>query len=357
VSDSSHVFYQPLGLVLAALRLGAPPAAGVLSRAQGCLLGQLAGDSLGGLVEFRTAALIRLEHPSGVRDLVSGGHWNNLAGQPTDDSEMALMLARSLVREGRYDRGKVLTAYLHWWRYAWDRGGNLSRALGPASAGATVEERLALVAEHANASESGQSNGSLMRISPLGIFGASRPGEAARWAREDSRLTHPHPVCQDACAAFVAAIAHAVAHAGGAEEAYRAALAEASGPGVRASVRSALEEARHGPPADYQKQMGFVLTALQNAFYQLLHAPDLEEGVVDTVMRGGDTDTTAAIAGALLGAVHGREAVPARWQEALLACRPSPGSGTDHPMPQEFWPADALELAEALLLAGRRDGG
>jgi ADP-ribosylglycohydrolase len=325
----------------------------VLSRAQGCLLGQLAGDSLGGLVEFRDPASIREEHPHGVRELVKGGTWDNLAGQPTDDSEMALMLARTLVRLGRYDPGEVLGAYLHWWKHAWDRGGNLSRALTPAAAGATPGERLALVERHANRGESGQSNGSLMRISPLGIFGAGRPAQAAAWARQDSHLTHPHLVCQDACAVFVAAVASAVATGGGAEAAFRAALEEAARPGVQPAVRQALERAEHAPPADYHTRMGFVLIALQNAFWQLLHAADLEEGVVDTVLRGGDTDTNAAIAGALLGAAHGRDAVPARWQSALLACRPTPQSGTRHPMPEEFWPADAPELAEALLLAGR----
>ena len=62
--------------------------------AEGCLLGQLAGDSLGGLVEFRSAASIKSAYPAGVRELADGGHWGILAGQPTDDSEMALMLAR-----------------------------------------------------------------------------------------------------------------------------------------------------------------------------------------------------------------------------------------------------------------------
>ena len=103
--------------------------------------------------------------------------------------------------------------------------------------------------------------------------------------------------------------------------------------------------------------MGWVLIALQNAFYQLRHIPNLEEGMVDTVMRGGDTDTNAAIAGALLGAVHGRAAIPSRWLHAVLSCRPLPGTPTRHPQPVEFWPVDALELAEALLWQGRNVAG
>lgn len=83
-----------------------------------------------------------------------------------------------------------------------------------------------------------------------------------------------------------------------------------------------MREAESRPPANYQHIQGWVLIALQNAFYQLLHASNLEEGVVDTVRRGGDTDTNAAIAGALLGAVWGLDTVPRQWIDCILSCRP-----------------------------------
>ncbi|WDI37865.1 ADP-ribosylglycohydrolase family protein [Entomospira culicis] len=63
-----------------------------LSRAQGCLMGQVAGDSLGSLVEFKNPKMIRQLYPNGVRKLEDGGVWRTLAGQPTDDSELALAL-------------------------------------------------------------------------------------------------------------------------------------------------------------------------------------------------------------------------------------------------------------------------
>lgn len=63
-----------------------------------------------------------------------------------------------------------------------------------------------------------------------------------------------------------------------------------------------------------------------------------------------DADTNAAICGALLGAVHGRRAVPAQWQDAVLNCRPEAGrSGVNQPRPQCYWPVDALDLAGQLL--------
>ena len=111
-----------------------------------------------------------------------------------------------------------------------------------------------------------------------------------------------------------------------------------------------MEAASDELPSDFKTQQGWVLIAFQNALWQLLHAPDFEEGVVDTVMRGGDTDTNAAICGALLGSVYGRSSVPERWTEAILNCRPEAGNPrVKQPRPRVFWPVDALELAEGLL--------
>ena len=121
---------------------------------------------------------------------------------------------------------------------------------------------------------------------------------------------------------------------------------------MAASASESLAEAAERPPEDYQRNQGWGLIALQNAFYQLLHAPTLVEGVVQTVMHGGDTDTNAAIAGALLGAVHEPEAIPSQWLRRVLSCRPLANSGTAHVRPAEFWPVDALFLAEKLLFVG-----
>ena len=130
---------------------------------------------------------------------------------------------------------------------------------------------------------------------------------------------------------------------------------------LHADVRDSLARAADEPPADFCEFMGWVRLALQNAFYQLRHATSLEGGVVDTVMSGGDTDTNAAIAGALLGAVHGEAAIPQQWRDAVLNCRPELGRvGVRRPRPREFWPVDAIELADQLVERGAayaRGGG
>jgi ADP-ribosylglycohydrolase len=306
----------------------------MLSRAQGCLLGQLAGDSLGGLVEFRAPDDIRRGYPKGVRELADGGTWNTIAGQPTDDSEMALLLARMLADQGRYDPEEARNAYIFW------------LDSGPFDCGMTVAGGL-----RGRPNPDSQANGAMMRISPLGIFGANHDaGLVAEWARQDAAITHPHPVCQQANALFTMAIAHSVHQGCNGRNLYDQIVTWAEDMNVDGSLLDTVRGAAESPPADYVHQQGWVLTAFRNALWQLLHAPNLEEAVVDTVMRGGDTDTNAAICGALLGAVWGRNAIPAQWTECVLNCRPAAGQPhVRRPRPECFWPVDALELAERLV--------
>jgi ADP-ribosylglycohydrolase/fructose-1,6-bisphosphatase/inositol monophosphatase family enzyme len=321
----------------------------LLSRAHGCLLGQCVGDALGALVEFQEPEEIRAAHPEGVRDLVDGGTHNTLAGQPTDDSELALMLARSLAEQGRFDPRGLIDSYVHWYESdPFDMGKTIGASLRAASGGRTSSERLRRA--HESADSTSQSNGALMRISPLGIFDWRKPHEAAIHALVDSWLTHPNEVCLEACAVFARALAAAIAGAGP-SGAYETAVSEARA-GGNVAVLDALIRSSQARPDHFPASRGWVLVALQNSFFQLLNAPSFEEGLVSTIMAGGDTDTNAAVCGALLGAVHGREAIPARWRQQVLSCRPLPETRAVHPRPSEFWPVDILDLAESLLLAG-----
>jgi ADP-ribosylglycohydrolase/fructose-1,6-bisphosphatase/inositol monophosphatase family enzyme len=303
-----------------------------LTRAQGCLLGQAIGDSLGSLVEFESAQAIARAYPQGVRELADHGRHGTIAGQATDDTEMALALARSMLAVGRYDAKAAFAAYGAWF------------ASAPIDIGRTTRTAL-----QGTADPSSQSNGSLMRASPIGVWAAGDPARAAAAAREDSALTHPNPVCGDACAAYAAAIAAGVA--GGSRDAMlRAALAHASPTHATNPARSAIERAAQGEAVrDFTRHQGWVLLALQNAFFHLLHGGDFEEALVATVNQGGDTDTNAAIAGALLGAAAGIDAIPHRWVAPVLACRPLAEAGAARPRPMDYWPDDLLEIAEALL--------
>ena len=96
----------------------------ILSRAQGCLLGQFAGEMLGMPVEVMSAEDIRRLYPDGLTTISDGQtvllplgihHPQPALAQLTDDGEMAMMLARSLAEQGRFDADAVREAYMVWW--------------------------------------------------------------------------------------------------------------------------------------------------------------------------------------------------------------------------------------------------
>jgi ADP-ribosylglycohydrolase/fructose-1,6-bisphosphatase/inositol monophosphatase family enzyme len=319
-----------------------------LDRAIGCMLGFVIGDSLGSQVEFLTAAAIRAAYPDGVRDLAPSKVWQTLAGQPTDDTELGITLARSLVYTGQYDPADAAAAYGAW--YA-SQPFDCGRATGLAFGAAAVSETNKVLAVRESADWATEANGSLMRVAPIGIW-AQDPEEAAAIASQDSLLSHPNPVCRASCAAFTAAIAAAMA-GGDRDDMLDSAIHAAQAFGSEAAaVQNVLGHAAAGvPPADFQYQMGWVLIALQNAFHHLAAGTRLEDALIETVGAGGDTDTNAAIAGALLGAAYGRAAIPARWAMPVLTCRADPGMHVTRPRPEVYWPDDLLDLTEALLLS------
>jgi ADP-ribosyl-[dinitrogen reductase] hydrolase len=316
-------------------------------RALGCMLGMVIGDSLGSQVEFQNAETIRANYPGGVRDLAASPVWHTLAGQPTDDSELGLALARSLVRTHRYDPEDAAAAYARWYASKpFDCGHTTAIAFGAAASAAGDKARAARTA----ADQRSQSNGSLMRIAPIGVW-AGDPDEAAATASEDSALSHPHPVCRASCACFAAAVTAALLGADRQQMVQTALrVADAAGPDA-APVAAALRQAAAGfGPTEFQRQMGWVLIALQNAFFHLAAGTAMEPALIATVGHGGDTDTNAAIAGALLGAADGRASLPVRWVLPVLTCRPDARLHPARPRPDEYWPDDLLDLTEALLL-------
>lgn len=314
--------------------------AGAVDRARGCMAGQLSGDSLGSLVEFESPGYISMRYPNGVRNMGKSDVWNTIAGQPTDDSEMALALARGILDRGGYNQAAAREGYVRWIESE------------PFDCGRTVAAGLRGERDFAS-----QANGAMMRISPLAIFGAARSdAEVEEWAALDAEITHPNRVCVDANRLYAAAVSRAVRTGCGPGELYESIRKRADAMGADETLIAAIRDAESEPPASYgPPTAGWVLVAFQNALWQLLHADSVEDALADTISRGGDTDTNAAICGALLGAVHGVSSMPGRWLETLKNCRSESGlAGVCNPRPPEYWPSDFIELADALLAAGQK---
>ncbi len=297
--------------------------------AMGCLIGQACGDALGTTLEFKSADRCRDLYPLGLRDIVGGGAFNVVPGQVTDDTEMAMALARSLTAEGVYHRRKVRNSYKAWANSKpIDMGGATSQALLQNSPNPETE-----------------ANGALMRVSPLGVFLYDAPSSLLAFSlgAADATLTHPSKVCQNASGVFVATIAHAVANPHLIPEQL---FTFAHDLAIDVRAESAADDLEWAANRNlYPTASGHVRVAFRLAFYHLLHTKSFEEALVDTVMRGGDADTNGAIVGALMGASHGANAIPLRWEQTIREASVT--------RPKEYQVTDLAQVTADLMTSGR----
>ncbi len=261
-------------------------------------------------------------------------------GQVTDETQMACCLAWSLREVKSYNAADAARRYRAWKAHAFDMSESVREVLDEMDSGLPVlgAGRRVWLRNYRRAC----TNGSLARTAPIGVFFAKDDAARMQASFEDSALTHFDPRCQLACAAFNAAIAKAITGGPKLEPQELITAAQtALSIGAPALARSAadcieqvtaakgflledLEAAQqpnpmlYGPELHLHRQYGHVRTAFRLAFWELLHAPSLEAGLVDAVNRGGDADAHGAITGALLGAFHGEQAIPAEWKPLVL---------------------------------------
>ncbi|HOX46186.1 MAG TPA: ADP-ribosylglycohydrolase family protein [Myxococcota bacterium] len=286
-----------------------------LERGRGAWLGLAVGDALGAPVEFLTAEAVAARHGR-LREMVAGGVWRK--GEWTDDTALAIAAAHAYGQPGGpgFALEAAGQAMLRWFASEPKDVGNLTRlALGLMARGGLPAAEAG--AEAARRRPGSAGNGSLMRAAPTGLV--RQPGDArlAEESRALSRVTHADSRCTEACVAFNAALS-ALVHAGAGPRVALASAREAVAglqPEVEAVVAGVLAGA---PPLHARGSIGFVLLCLEVGLTALRDAPSFEQGLVEVVNLGGDSDTNGAVAGALLGARFGLAAIPARWLDALL---------------------------------------
>lgn len=320
-------------------------------RARGALLGLAVGDALGTTLEFA-----RMDQPAyptlatgPATDVVGKGPFDLAPGMVTDDTQMAVCLARVLTRHGAIDDAELRARYEAWSEHAFDIGNQTH-----ASIARFAEEHPGFAVWRA-ADRRPAGNGSLMRTAPIGV--ALRGEALLAAAIDDSMLTHADPRCVLACCAFDAAIASFIDQRNAFFEVARQAIADgarllrarwtfASADELACIETAAAELARdldaaaspdpgvYGDELDLNRTAGFVRVAFRLAFWHAAHTPAWRDALVDVASRGGDADTNAAITGALLGARDGAEAIPVEWELKVLgAMLPGPASWIDahHP--------------------------
>jgi len=280
-----------------------PPRRGVADRALGAFLGLAVGDALGTTLEF-TRRDSRPHHA----EITGDGPFRLPAGAWTDDTAMAVALARSLLSRGRFDARDVMDGFLAWWRHGehsctgtcFDIGNTTARSL------ARFEATGEVLAGSTDAGEAG--NGALMRLAPVAVATFDDAAEAHRLAALSSRLTHGAPQSVDACT-FFAQILHE-AFARGDPLAPRALDAH---PEVAAVAAGGWR----GKERDEISSSGYVVHTLEAALWCVGRTKTFEDAVVLAVNLGHDADTVGAVTGQLAGAIHGASSIPQRWLATL----------------------------------------
>ncbi len=282
---------------LAGLALSDIPQQDLQRRAVGAYLGVAVGDALGATTEFLTPREIKHKH--GIHDKICGGGWLHLKpGNVTDDTEMSLALGRSIIDNGGVVAEAAAEAFSDWMRSK------------PVDIGNTVRRGIVhfrntgetCVAEN----EFDAGNGACMRTLPLALAYWNAPlEELIEVSRTQSHITHNNP---QADAGTETVLRMTIAALQGARWIELKQMADAL---VEEHKPYRFDRKREENPSAW---MVHTLKAVFQAFFSY---DRFEAVLIDVVNRGGDADTTGAIAGMLAGAYYGVDDIPKKWLKAL----------------------------------------
>ena len=286
-----------------------------MDRACGVLIGSAAGDALGAGYEFTYPA------PDLVPQMKGGGLGRFAPGEWTDDTDQAVAIARvaatgvDLRNAPALDR--IAAGFSEWMGTGpADVGIQTSSVLRSAGRSASAVA-MAAAARHVH-EQNGRSagNGSLMRTGPVALAYLDDPEGLVEAAMAISALTHFEDIAQEACALWCLMIRHTVIT--GDFPVFADVEAWMPHPD---RWRDVLADAEAREPGEFTEN-GWSVGALQAAWSAITHTPandcaHLVDALGTAIRIGHDTDTVAAIAGALLGARWGMSAVPAAWRRIM----------------------------------------
>ncbi|QKF94512.1 ADP-ribosylglycohydrolase [Fadolivirus algeromassiliense] len=298
-------------------------------RISGAIYGQFIGDALGTRYEFqkRDTVISRTNIEKHANDnflpILGEGPFNVMKGQVTDDTELAMGLLHSILETGMYDKNAAAAKYIKWYNSnPFDIGNTTRMALDSAM---TYND---IINNAAKFNKESLSNGCLMRISPLAIYGVRLTDEQLlQCCYEDTVMTNPNPITVDAVGVYCIALKTALLTRDKKmifNNAYSAAKTDL----VKNIIKLSLSKPE--PTFDLTgdiiftdvKKIGYFGIALQNAFYELFNGSSFYQSLINIVSKGGDTDTNCCIAGALLGAYYGVKGIPQEWIDAVKINNP-----------------------------------
>ena len=277
----------------------------IQSRVRAVALGAAIGDALGMPLEFHV--------PSPEEDLLREMIAGRLpAGSITDDTEMALALAESLIAYHPLDANDLARRFTDWFQRKPDDYGFQTAFMLRLIAGGMDWESAARKSRRDAPDSAG--NGSIMRCWPVALAHREDHDLLLADSELQSLVTHPHPECVAGCQ-FVNGMLHLMIHGAQPAEACERVMAAIT---IPEELREVIEKA----PRRKREELcnsGWVRHTLESVIWGLLNTQSFEDALIQVINLGHDADTAGSVVGALAGAAYGMEGIPQRWQDALNA--------------------------------------
>jgi len=262
----------------------------------GMFLGLAIGDALGAPLEFKEAS----SPEKFLKKFTTGGAHNVSIGEWTDDTSMALAMAKSLIEKQSFDADDIMKKFCNWYEKGeystrgrcFDIGGTIAVALKSYSKNINNNEYLQPYRGRTGLDTSG--NGALMRMAPV-IMVAKNSSHAMQLAIQQTLLTHGSNLC----------VQYSVMLA---EELYEGKPLEK------------YENYKLPEDIDVNKVLsgGFVKETYEAAWWAFSTTNTFEDCIIKAVNRGHDADTTGAVAGMIAGRYYGHKKIPQYFKDNLM---------------------------------------
>ena len=283
----------------------------------GTIFGQAIGDALGLGTEFMSKKEVREKYPDGLKEysqIIRDYHRAKFQpGSWSDDTDMMLCIANAIIEDKGINLHTIARNFKQW-VYAPETRGVGQTTLKVLSIAEYVEkphqvaELIWRMTRTKNAA-----NGSVMRTAIIGL----KKENVAQTAEEVCKLTHFDPRCVGSCVIVSEIINHLIWH----DEQLSYSQIMTIGNKYDKSIAEYIDKAYYNGieslELDEPSSIGYTLKALGSALWCLFHANDFEEGLLRVVNEGGDADTNAAVACAMLGAKFGYTSIPQKYTDGL----------------------------------------
>ena len=288
-----------------------------LDKIKGTIYSQAIGDALGLGTEGMTDEDMAWKYPNGLHhysEIFQDRHrkrWK--IGDWTDDTDMMLCIANAVIEDKGVNLMTIARKFKEWEEGdPMGIGNNTWKVLQSSDYLDKPLEVSKLVWEMSRRTSA--ANGGLMRTSVVGLF----PKAIEVCAANICRLTHYDPRCVGSCV-IVSELIHSLVY-GGPVLTYHQMLdfARKYDDRIIDYIDLSLDGDIRALSLDDMDAAGYTLKTMAAALWAYWHACSFEEGLLTIVNAGGDADTNAAVACAILGAKYGFEAIPTEYVEALI---------------------------------------